>query len=160
MTTYTERSKKAEMLFKEGYNCAQSVFLAFEDVHGMNRNTGAKLTSAMGGGMGRLREVCGCVSSMFLVLGLIEGCGPDDSDYAHEKKKKLYETVQTLAAEFKQEHGSIICRELLGRGDQAAAAGAEESAEPSLRTEDYYSRRPCADLCGFAVKTLEEYLNI
>jgi len=156
MAADINRSKKAEMLFKEGYNCAQSVFLAFEDVHGINRDAGAKLTSALGGGMGRLREVCGCVSAMFLVLGLVEGIGPDDSDYVHEKKKKLYEDVQNLAAQFKEENGSIICRELLGLSKD----GEVETAEPEKRSETYYKKRPCSQLCGFAVKSLEEYLKL
>ena len=104
------RGEKAEALFKEGYNCAQAVLLAFSDVTGLDEKTAALLSSSFGGGMGRLREVCGSLSVAFAAVGILRGYSdPKDT----EKKKELYALIQEIAAEFKEENGSIICRELL-----------------------------------------------
>ena len=105
------RKEKAMALFEEGYNCAQAVFLAFEDLHGFDRHTAAALSSSFGGGMGRLREVCGTVSGMFMVAGVLYGY-EDPKD--REAKAEHYARIQELAGMFEQQNGSIVCRELLG----------------------------------------------
>ena len=105
-----DHGMKAAELFLSGYNCAQSVAVAFCDVTGLDEKTAARTVAAFGGGMGRLREVCGAVSGMLMVLGQLYGYDNSDAD---AKKKELYKQVQQLAEQFKQENGSIICREIL-----------------------------------------------
>lgn len=143
------KREKAQGLFKQGYNCAQAVFLAYADDFGMDEKTAAMISSTFGGGMGRMREVCGAVSGMLMVLGLKEGYS-DAKDM--QGKAELYATVQKLAARFREMNGSIICRELLD--------GIESSSEstPSERTQQYYKKRPCELLVGDAAQILEEYL--
>ena len=101
--------------------------------------------------MGRLREVCGTVSGMFMVLGLAEG-GFEPSD--KEAKKKLYEDVQSLAAKFKDDNGSIICRELLG-----LKLTGKDKPTPSDRTQQYYKSRPCSELCAYAAELIDDFLK-
>lgn len=139
----------ARGLFLEGYNCSQSVVAAFADELGMDRSQAIRMASSFGGGMGRLREVCGCVSGMFMILGYLYGY---DDPKVYECKKELYERVQEMAARFKQDNGSIICRELLG------LEGRDNSPVPSVRTEEYYRKRPCPNLAGYVAKILAEYL--
>ena len=129
-----EYSRKAGKLFCEGYNCAQSVFCAFSDDLGINFETALKLSSSFGGGMGRLREVCGAVSAMFMIAGLKYGYTSPDDD---KIKAQHYARIQQLAEEFKKNNKSIICRELLGLDIQQA------SPIPAKRTEQYYKARPC-----------------
>lgn len=143
-------SEKAMENFKQGYNCSQSVFLAFQDQYFMDSETALRISSSFGGGMGRLREVCGAVSGMFMVAGMLYGY-TDPKD--HTSKTKHYERIQDLAREFKDRNHSIICRELLGLG-----AGAD-SPIPEFRTKEYYKKRPCVDLVGMAAEIMEEYIQ-
>ena len=141
--------KKAEELFLEGYNCAQAVFCAFADEIGIEEEIALKLSSSFGGGMGRMREVCGAVSGMFMALGALRGySSPDDNN----EKKELYSKVQKLAEEFKKENGSIICRELLG-------GGASQTPTPSERTPEFYKKRPCKEYVGIAAEVLAKHLG-
>ncbi|MBE6019917.1 MAG: C_GCAxxG_C_C family protein, partial [Clostridiales bacterium] len=105
------RADRAEELFRQGYNCGQSVFAAFADLLGMTVEEAAKIASPFGAGFGKLREVCGAVSGMTLVTGYLKGYS-DPADY--ESKKELYALIQKMCAEFEAREGSIICRELLG----------------------------------------------
>jgi len=146
----SEHAQKAMALFKEGYNCSQSVFLAFEDLHHMDRETAAKLASSFGGGLGRMREVCGAVSGMAMVAGILFGY---DSPSDYEGKTEHYARIQELAGKFTEVNGSIICKELLGLEQK------EGSHVPEKRTEEYYKKRPCGELVGMAAAILEEYLN-
>lgn len=144
-------SKRARELFKEGYNCAQSVFCAFADDLGMDFETALKLSSSFGGGMGRLREVCGAVSAMFMIAGLKYGyTSPCDDD----AKAKHYALIQELAAKFKHENNSIICRELLGLDVQS------QSPIPEKRTEEYYTSRPCEELVASAANIISNHILI
>ncbi len=144
-------AQKAMSLFKEGYNCAQAVLLAFEEEHHLDRETAARISSAFGGGMGRLREVCGAMSGVFMALGYLYGYG-DSKDY--EGKKQLYADVQQLAGEYGVENGkgSIVCRELLG------LSPGKDQPVPEQRTEEYYRKRPCVQLIGTAAAILERYM--
>lgn len=142
-------SEKAIKYFKAGYNCAQSVFLAFAPDLGFNDETALKLASSFGGGMGRLREVCGAVSSMFAVAGLKKGYTSPDNDDA---KAKHYQLIQSLANEFKDEFGSIICRELLELPEGT------DTPIPSKRTEEYYQVRPCEEFIRFSAEIIEQQL--
>lgn len=144
------RGERAEALFKEGYNCAQAVLLAFSDVTELDEKTAALISSSFGGGMGRLREVCGSLSGAFAAVGILRGYSdPKDT----EKKKELYALIQEIAAEFKEENGSIICRELLGLSEKSEPV-------PEPRTAGYYKKRPCAELCRMSADIVAKKLNI
>lgn len=141
--------QRAMELFKEGHNCSQSVFLAFEDLHGIEPKKALMLSSSFGGGMGRLREVCGAVSGMFMVAGCLYGYSkPDDYD----AKKTHYERIQFLTKEFEALNDSIICRTLLGLPE------GKDEATPEKRTEEYYKKRPCSELVGIAAAIMEQYI--
>lgn len=145
-----DHSQRAMELFKQGYNCSQSVFAAFSEELGLDQETALKISSSFGGGMGRLREVCGAVSGMFMVAGMKYGyTDPED----HQAKKAHYQLIQDLAARFKAENHSIVCRELLG-----LKAG-PDSPVPSLRTKDYYQKRPCVELVGCAAGIMEKVIQ-
>lgn len=134
--------EKAESLFREGYNCAQAVFLTFAEELGLDQETALKLSSSFGGGMGGLREVCGAVSGMFMAAGLAKGY---TGKKVPEEKAEHYARIQRMAEEFRKENGSIICRELLG-----LAQG--ETPMPQERTTEYYKKRPCGEICGCAAE--------
>ncbi|RGM17940.1 C_GCAxxG_C_C family protein [Eubacterium sp. OM08-24] len=141
----------AKQNFLNGYNCSQAVLLAFCEDFGLEKETALKISEPFGGGMGRMREVCGTVTGMFMVLGLAMG-NSDAKDGS--TKKNVYKSVQELAEKFKQDNGSIICRELLG-----IQKANKESYVPSERTTEYYKKRPCPELCKYAADILEEYLK-
>ena len=142
-------SEKACTNFKNGYNCAQAVLLAFAEVLGIDDAFALKLASSFGGGMGRLREVCGAVSAMFMIAGLLQGYTEPNND---ETKAQHYKLIQNLGNEFKSRCGSIICRELLGLPDGA------DSPIPSKRTDEYYQQRPCENCIKTAAEIIETNL--
>ncbi|HAL63187.1 MAG TPA: hypothetical protein DCO93_01930 [Clostridiales bacterium] len=144
------RKEKAMELFESGYNCSQAVVLAFADLLGVDEKALARLTSSFGGGMGRLREVCGAVSGMFMVAGLLYGY---DGAETGAKKAEHYARIQHLAERFSQDTGSIVCRELLGLDRK------KDSPTPDKRTEEYYKKRPCRELVGLAAEILEEMIE-
>lgn len=144
------KEEKAKSFFKEGYNCAQAVFMAFADDLNIDKDTLLKLTSSFGGGMGRLREVCGAVSGMFMVAGMIHGYNDPNDNHA---KTKHYRRIQKLATQFIENHGSIICRDLLGLTVKS------DEPVPVQRTADYYKKRPCVQLVGDAARILDEMLR-
>lgn len=143
------KSDEGKKLFQSGYNCAQSVMGAFAEEMNITLEEAAKIASPFGGGMGRMREVCGAVSGMFMVLGKL--CGYDTPN--PEAQKKLYAAVQSLAGKFSDETGSLICKELLGLSKK------ENDPTPDRRTQEYYKKRPCAELVALACDILEEYLK-
>lgn len=140
------KADSAEELFRMGYNCSQSVYAAFAEDLGMSVEEAAKRASPFGAGFGKLREVCGAVSGMVLVLGDL--CGYQDPTDA-AGKQALYALVQRLCGSFEKSEGSLICRELLG------LAKGEDLAEPAVRTEEYYQSRPCVGACRRAAEILE-----
>ena len=142
------RAEKAAQLFLQGYNCAQAVAVSFCDLMGMDAHTVAKLSSSFGGGMGRMREVCGAVSGMLMVVGVLYGYDQADGD---EAKKAHYTLVQELAGQFREQNGSIICREILKNPPSDPA--------PSPRTAQYYAQRPCARMVYSAALILEDYIE-
>lgn len=144
------RAEKAKAYFEQGYNCAQAVTLAFADEMGLKPEEAAKLASSFGGGFGRLREVCGCVSGMALAAGAIYGYSDPK---AMEEKAEHYALVQKLAGEFKERNGSIICRELLD------GINNDTNPVPEERTESYYKKRPCADFAYAAADILEREME-
>lgn len=149
--TISPRGERAKQFFLEGYNCSQAVVLAFEDLFpNLDRATLLRAASSFGGGMGRLREVCGTVSGMFLVLGLLSGYDTPDTGAL---KAAHYARVQDLAHRFEALHGSIVCRDLLG------SKAPHDPPVPSPRTPDFYRSRPCLALVASAASILEEYLG-
>lgn len=147
-----ERVQMARDNFKvHGYNCCQSVLLAYADVIGLEPQTAAVMASAFGGGMGRLREVCGSVTAMFMITGFIS---PAADPSIKTDRTANYALVQDVAAAFREKNGSIVCRELLGLKPKSAV----ESPEPSDRTPEYYRKRPCEDLIACSARIIGERL--
>ncbi len=134
-------------LFMKGYNCAQAVAVSFCDLTGLDADFSARMVSPFGGGMGRMREVCGAVSGMYAVLGLLYGYDTPGDD---ESKKRLYTEVQTLAARFREETGSIICREIL--------KNPPSDPNPTPRTEEFYKKRPCVRMVSLAARLMDEFI--
>ncbi len=145
-----ERAERAAALFREGYNCAQSVVLAYADVVETDPALLATVAASFGGGMGRLREVCGAVSGMAMLAGFISPCPTADNPTA---KKENYSLVQNFAEQFRAINGNIVCRKLLGLEVE------RECPTPSPRTETYYKKRPCAEYVADAARIVGEYLN-
>ncbi len=144
-----DHAEEAKRLFLEGYNCAQAVFCAFCDLTGLDIDAAAQISSSFGGGMGRLREVCGTVSGALLALGMLRGYA-DPHDPA--AKAAHYQRVQELARRFREKNGTIVCRELLK--DVPTTPG----GIPEARTPEFYQRRPCLRLVGESAAILEEML--
>lgn len=133
--------------FKTGLNCSQAVVLAFKDEMGIDTLQLKKMSIAFGGGLGRQRLTCGAVAGMCMVLGTLLSDGQD--------KLYIYDIIQKACAEFKQEVGSLICAELLD--DDSAKS---TCPTPEKRTNEYYKKRPCAQLCALASEITEKYLKI
>ncbi|MDD5021697.1 MAG: C-GCAxxG-C-C family protein [Endomicrobiaceae bacterium] len=144
------KSQEAEKLFKDGYNCCQSVICAFSKDLNIDFDTALKISSSFGGGMGRLREVCGAVSAMFMVAGLKYGyIDPKD----HKAKAEHYKLIQELAKQFEEKYGSIVCRQLLGLEQK------KDNPNPSERTESYYKKRPCSEFVSFSAELMEKMIE-
>lgn len=140
----------AENYFLSGHNCSQAVVLAFKDEIGMDEETILKVASSFGGGYARMRQICGTVSGMGIVLGMLYG---GDFSVTLGAKAKHYALVQSAANRFKEKNGSIVCAELLGVKNQPV------TSTPEARTPEYYKTRPCARLVGDAAEILEEIIN-
>ncbi len=142
------RQELAAQYFMEGYNCAQAVIMSYADTLNLDPKFCAKLSSSFGGGMGRMREVCGAVSGMLMAAGLLYGYdGPEEG----EVKKNHYACVQALAEEFRNSNGSIICREIL--------KNPPSDPNPTPRTQSFYEQRPCARMVMEAVRILDDYIT-
>ena len=147
------RGKRAFELFGEGYNCSQAVALAFADLIEMDEKMLVRMTSSFGGGMGRLREVCGAVSGMCFVAGALYGYG-EPGNAGQQEKAEHYARIQELAGEYRAINGSIVCRELLGLGQTGA-----DQPTPELRSAEYYKKRPCGQLVMLAATIMESYIE-
>ncbi len=143
-------AEKACKLFAEGRNCAQAVFAAFADVTGLDEELALRLSSSFGGGMGRMREVCGTCSAMFMVAGILYGYASKNDI---NEKAEHYRRIQYLAAEFRKKHETINCLELL--------KGLKVSSDPipEQRTEQYYKVRPCIKFVRTAAEILDDYIK-
>ncbi|HET9570367.1 MAG TPA: C-GCAxxG-C-C family protein [Bacteroidales bacterium] len=133
----TERTFQAVEYFKEGYNCAQAVVMAYADRYDADVEALKQISGPFGGGMGRLREVCGAATGMFMILGLEHPTNDPTNKIA---KTENYAAVQRTALAFKEKLGSYICADLLKIGREP------QSVTPDDRNFEYYSKRPCA-LC-------------
>ena len=145
-----DHADKACELFAGGLNCAQSVFVAFCDVTGMDKELAVRLSSSFGGGMGRMREVCGACSAMFMIAGILYGPG---EGFSHEDKAAHYKLIQELASRFRKNHDTIICRDLLKE------LSVTSTPEPEKRTEQYYKVRPCVRFVRTAAEILDSSLE-
>lgn len=141
---------RAKEYFREGYNCAQSVALAYADITALDEQMVATITASYGGGMGRLREVCGAVSGMAFLASFISPCPTKDNA---EAKKANYALVQEFAEAFRKQNGAIVCHTLLGLDRP------KDEPTPSARTAEYYKKRPCADLVYDAALIVGNYLQ-
>lgn len=153
--TKDERRSRAEAYFIDGYNCAQAIVLSFAEEAkadaGVEKDQLLKIASSFGGGMGRMREVCGAVSGMFVVYGILRGY---DGAETGDVKMQHYADIQELARRFKEKNGSIVCRELL-----EGISSASTDPTPSPRTPEYYKKRPCNELVGDAAEILHNFLE-
>ena len=147
-----ERVAKARAYFESGYNCAQAVVMAYNDIMSLTEDDAAKIAAPFGGGMGRLREVCGTVSGMTMLAGAIQ---PSFDPKNMEERKANYALVQEFAAAFREENGDIVCRRLLGLEPMHP----QESPMPSERTAEYYKKRPCVEYVASAARIVGEYLK-
>jgi len=141
-----DHSIRAAQLFESGYNCAQAVVMAYGDLTGLEESFAAKMASSFGGGMGRMREVCGAVSGMLAVAGILYGYDKPDP----EAQKAHYARVQELAGRFRESMGSIICRELL--------QNPPSDPTPTPRTPEFYQTRPCTRMVMEACRILDSYI--
>lgn len=146
-----ERDRMARAFFRDGYNCCQSVLLAYQDIIGLPEEEIARLSSGFGGGMGRLREVCGAMSAMTFISGVLKpAVNPGNLD----ERTANYALVQKFAERFRAEQGSIVCREILQiRADQ------KEPPAPSIRTAEWYTKRPCERIIGAAARIIAEEMS-
>ncbi len=150
MINIEERVELATQYFTDGYNCCQSVVMAYADYIGVDKQTLALASAPFGGGMGRLREVCGSVSGMFMVSGFVfKADDPNDA----AARKKGYQVVQELAKGFTELNGSIVCRELLGLTVKS------QEPTPEARTPEYYKKRPCKELVGISARLIGQKIN-
>lgn len=142
-TEIDQRISHAIAFFKQGYNCSQAVFMAYSDLYGIDSKTAAKLATSFGGGMGRMREVCGAVSGMFLVLGMHY---PFTDTTNKAAKNRNYTAVQLTAEKFKAEKGSYICADLLNTKREP------QNPQSTERDEAFYKLRPCEQCVALAAK--------
>lgn len=145
------KGEKAKELFEQGYNCSQAVFAAFCEETGLSFNNALLISGGFGGGVGRMREVCGAVSGMTLTASVLYGF---TDAKARAEKAEIYKKVQALANAFKEKNGSIVCRELLGLSKDA-----DITHIPDRRSNGYYKKRPCAELVQEAAEILEEFIK-
>ncbi len=147
-----ERAQQARQNFLDGYNCCQAVLMTFADVLEIDKDAAITIASGFGGGMARMREVCGTVSALCMAAGYIS---PASDPSIKEERTKNYALVQELAGKFKEENGSIVCKELLG----LVKSPMQESPEPSDRTAEYYRKRPCPELVACSARILATKLQ-
>lgn len=146
-----DRVALAVELFKEGFNCSQSVVAAFADMYGFSREQALHISASFGGGIGRMRETCGAACGLFLLAGL-EKCATEGSD--REGKAANYALVQELAEEFKRRNGALRCADLLGLSKKEPVV-----STPEARTAQYYAKRPCVKMVEEAARIWSEYLE-
>lgn len=147
-----ERVARAREYFTSGYNCAQAVVMAFSDIMSLDEVGAARIAAPFGGGMGRMREVCGAVSGMTMVAGAIS---PATDPKNMVERKNNYALVQHFAAMFREQNGDIVCRRLLSLEPREENA---ETAMPSQRTAEYYKKRPCVEYVAAAARIVATYL--
>ena len=149
----TPHEARAAELFLSGAVCAQAVFCAFCDLHGLEYEIAARLSSSMGGGVGRMREVCGAFSGAAMAAGLLYGFSVPP---AHGEKSEHYKRIQELGERFRERWGSVVCRDILSArmGENAVSS----HYVPEERSAEYYAKRPCLEAVRLAARLLDEYI--
>ncbi|MCF0199040.1 MAG: C_GCAxxG_C_C family protein [Bacteroidaceae bacterium] len=147
-----DRVQRAVELFMQGYGCGQSVVAAFADLYGLTQEQALCIGAGFGGGVGRMRMMCGAVSGLVILAGLDQG-QTEGGD--RDGKGRCYRLVQDLLAQFKEENGSIVCAELLGIKGPVAMG----NFMPSERNAEYYKRRPCSAKVESAASIFARYLE-
>ncbi|MBQ0037017.1 MAG: C_GCAxxG_C_C family protein [Firmicutes bacterium] len=145
-----DRSELAVKYFVEGHNCSQAIVLAFADLLDIEASQLSKLAGGFGGGIGRLREVCGAFSGAVIVLDMLYGYDNYSND---EDKKEQYSRIQEIGLQFEKDKGSLICRDLMGLNVK------HSDSAPTPRTKDFYQNRPCPNIIAYVAKLLEDYIN-
>lgn len=148
-----ERVERAVENFMAGYGCCQSVVAAFADLYGLDELQAKKIAAGFGGGVGRLRMMCGAVSGIVMLVGL--DCGQTEGS-DRDGKSACYKVVQELLAQSEAENGSLICAEILGLNGHEKA---RSSYVASPRTAEYYKQRPCAAKVESAARIFANYLR-
>ena len=148
-----ERVARAVENFMAGYGCCQSVVAAFADLYGLDDTLAKKIAAGFGGGIGRMRMMCGAVSGIVMLVGL--HCGQTEGS-DREGKSACYKVVQELLEQSRQQNGSLICAEILGlKGYEKATC----SYIASPRTAEYYKTRPCAAKVESAARIFSDFLR-
>ncbi len=147
-----ERVNRAVENFMQGYGCCQSVVAAFADIYGLDETMAKRIAAGFGGGVGRMRMMCGAVSAIVMLVGL--DCGQTEGS-DRMGKSACYKVVQELLAKSKADNGSLICAELLGLKGPVPAG----QYVASERTAEYYKTRPCAAKVESAAKIFAQYLE-
>jgi C_GCAxxG_C_C family probable redox protein len=147
------RVDKAVDYFMQGYGCCQSVVAAFADLYNLNEETAKRIAAGFGGGVGRMRMMCGAVSGIVILVGL--DCGQTEGS-DREGKSNCYKVVQELLAQSKEQNGSLICAEILGLNGHDKAASSYVASE---RTAEYYKKRPCVAKVESAARIFAQYLE-
>lgn len=150
----TPHEARAAELFISGAVCSQAVFCAFCDLHGLDYESAALLSSSLGGGVGRLREVCGAFSGAAMAAGMLYGFKIPPT---HDEKLGHYSRIQELGARFSERWGSVVCRDILAT--RADGIGVSSEPEPEERTLEYYAKRPCLEAVRLAARLLDEYIE-
>ncbi len=148
-----ERVERAVENFMAGYGCCQSVVAAFADLYGLDELQAKRIAAGFGGGVGRLRMMCGAVSGIVMLVGL--DCGQTEGS-DRDGKSACYKVVQELLAQSEAENGSLICAEILGLNGHEKA---HSSYVASPRTAEYYKQRPCAAKVESAARIFANYLR-
>ena len=149
--TIEERGDLAKSYFLKGYNCTQAVLLAFLDKIPLDEKEALLLASSFGGGMGGMREVCGTVTGIFMVAGLLFGYVDPK---APQEKKEHYSRIRELADAFKKENGSIICGQLLAGVPVPVSENEAQEGEKTV----ILKKKPCPELVKMATKILDQYM--
>ena len=148
-----ERIQQSVELFMQGYGCSQSVVAAFADLYGLDDQTAKRVAAGFGGGVGRMRMMCGAVSGLVMLAGL--DCGQTEGS-DKEGKAACYKVVQDLLAKFKERNGSVVCAELLAMNGCKVVT---DTNIPDERNAEYYKKRPCAKKVESAARVFAEYLD-
>lgn len=144
-----KHSEKAREIFNKGYNCSQAVVAAFSDITGLDFETSLKVSSSFGAGMGKMRSVCGAVTGMYIVAGLLWATTQSDA----ASKEKHYTLIQQITQRFKDMHDTVVCAELLKN------LKTDTTPKPAERTQEYYKVRPCLKFVEDACDILDSIIG-
>lgn len=143
-----DRKELGREAFVKGYNCCQSVVLAFKNDLPLSEDVLISLATGFGAGFARTRNICGTISAMAIVTGLLTNKVQD----VKKDKDDSYALLQGLIKEFTEKNDTIICGELLKNLSVTKTPISEK------RDEKYYKVRPCVRFVEDSIDILERYL--